>query len=106
MLGPNLVTATFTRQVRASNVQPRCFHVGLTTRRANMIYVKSICVGSAFVLGSFCAVSFVVGMVLLPVAKEHGAVAFSISLRSPMFWFPSLLVFVAGFFWAYRRFSK
>jgi len=75
-----------------------------------MLYLKSICVGLAFVLGSLYAISFLMGIVLLFVAKPQGqdavSVSFSISLHSPMFWFPSLLIFAAGFFWAYRRFSK
>jgi 4-hydroxybenzoate polyprenyltransferase len=73
-----------------------------------MLYLKSICVGLAFVLGSLYAISFLMGIVLLFVAKPQGqdTVGFSISLHSPMFWLPSLLIFVTGFFWAYRRFSK
>jgi len=73
-----------------------------------MIYLKSICVGLAFVLGSLYAILFLTGIVLRFVARPPGqdAMGFSISLHSPMFWLPSLLIFLAGFFWAYRRFSK
>src|SRR5260370_37220010 len=41
-------------------------------------------------------------------AKPQGqdAVGFFISPHSPMFWLRSLLIFVVGFFWAYRRLSK
>jgi hypothetical protein len=68
----------------------------------------SICVSLAFVLGSLYAISFLMGIVLLFVAKPQGqdAVGLAISLHLPMFWLPSLLIFVAGFCWAYRRFSK
>jgi hypothetical protein len=74
----------------------------------NMLYLKSICVGFAFVLGSLYAIAFLMSFVLPFVAKPQGqeAAFFVISLHSPMFWVPSLVIFVAGFFWAYRRFSK
>jgi hypothetical protein len=73
-----------------------------------MIYLKSICVGLAFVLGAFYATFFLVGVVLRVLTRPQGedTMAFSISLHSPIFWVLFLLFFACGYFWGYRRFSR
>jgi hypothetical protein len=72
-----------------------------------MIYLKSICVGLAFVLGGFYVTFFLVGVVLRLVTRPRAqdTMAFSLSLHSPIFWALSLLFFSCGCFWAYRRSS-
>lgn len=73
-----------------------------------MIYLKSVCVGLAFVLGGFYAILFLEGIVLGIVtrARGHDTIAFSVSLHSPIFWFSFVLFFACGYFWAHRRFSR
>jgi hypothetical protein len=73
-----------------------------------MIYLKSVCVGLAFVLGAFYAVFFLAGIVLRIVTRPHGqdTMGFSISLHSPIFWLLFVVFFACGYLWAYRRFSK
>jgi hypothetical protein len=73
-----------------------------------MIYLKSICVGLACVLGALYVVFFITGIVLRFVASPQGkgTVGFFISFRSPIVWLPSLIIFASGSFWAYRRLSR
>jgi hypothetical protein len=73
-----------------------------------MIYLKSVLVGLAFTVGALYATVLLGGLVLGVRAHLGGQreAAFWISLRSPYLWLPCMLVFIAGFFWAYRRFSK
>ena len=73
-----------------------------------MIYLKSACVGLAFVLGAFYAIFFLVGIVLRLVTRPQGqdTMGFSISLHSPIFWLSFVFFFACGYVWAYRRFSK
>ena len=73
-----------------------------------MIYLKSACVGLAFVLGAFNVIFFLAGIVLRIVTRPQGqdTMSFSISLHSPIFWLSFVFFFACGYFWAYRRFSR
>ena len=73
-----------------------------------MIYLKSMCFGLACVLGTLYVVFFVIGIVsrFVPRNPGQGTVGFFISIHSPIFWLPALVIFVCGCFWAYRRFSR
>jgi hypothetical protein len=80
--------------------------VGLATDTA-MIYLKSVCVGLAFVLGAFYAIFFLAVIVLRIVVRPQGQVmAFSISLHSTIFWLSFVFFFACGYSWAHRRFSR
>ncbi len=72
-----------------------------------MIYLKSICVGLAFVLGGFYVTFFLVGFVLRIATRSQSqnTLAFSLSLHSPIFWALFLIFFTCGCILAYRRFS-
>jgi hypothetical protein len=69
-----------------------------------MVYLKSICVALAFVLGALYVGFFLVGIVLRFVSRPVGkdTVGFFISLHSPIVWLSSLVIFACGYCWAYR----
>jgi hypothetical protein len=73
-----------------------------------MIYLKSVCVGLAFVLGAFYAIFFLAGIVLRIVTRPQAqdTMAFSISPHSPIFWLSFVFFLACGCFWAYRWFSS
>lgn len=71
-----------------------------------MVYLKSICVGLAFVLGALYIGFFLMGIALRFVTMPAGRGTVFISLRSPIVWLPSLVIFACGYFWAYRRLSR
>jgi hypothetical protein len=73
-----------------------------------MVYLKSICVGLAFVLCGFFLIFLLMGIVMQLVAAIQGRnddEAFFISLHSPILWSSVLVFFGGGYFWAYRRLS-
>jgi len=69
-----------------------------------MIYIKSIGVGLAFVLGLVCIAALLSALVLSIASRLHET--YYIALHFRHFWIPCILIFVAGFIWAYRHFSK
>lgn len=73
-----------------------------------MIYLKSICVGLAFVLAALYVSFFLMGFWWQVFVQPQAAdtMGFSISLHSPIFWLAFVVIFGSGYFWAYRRFSR
>jgi hypothetical protein len=73
-----------------------------------MIYLKSICVGLAFVFGALYVSFFLMGFLwqVFVRPRTQDTMGFSISLHSPIFWLAFALIFGSGYFWAYRRFSR
>ena len=70
-----------------------------------MIYIKSICVGLAFVLGFICLLGALALGISLHLLRREDA-SFFIVAHFHYFWAPCFLVFIAGFIWAYRHFSR
>jgi hypothetical protein len=76
-----------------------------------MIYLKSLLFGAAVVLASLFAIGFIFGIVVTVRGIFRGdqndiAVGYFVSVRSPVFWVPVLVIFIPAFFFAYRRFAS
>ncbi len=76
-----------------------------------MIFLKSLFFGVAVVLASLFAVAFLFGIVIEVRGVFRGIqndmiVGYFVSLRSPVFWVPALVIFISAFYFAFRRFSN
>jgi hypothetical protein len=70
-----------------------------------MIYLKSLLFGAGMVLASLFAIPFLFGIVvtvrgIFRRAHNDMAVDYFVSVRSPVFWVPVLVIFISASFFA------